>query len=767
MSSRSVLLDACLPVWVILLGSLSAPLVSGQSPSQNGAGTHGRKTIRATAIEQPIQVDGDLGEAAWATAPVALGFIQRDPQEGQPSSEKTEFRVLYTPTTLYVGMICYDADAAGILARERRRDNSLENDDIVSIMLDTFHDHRNSFLFRTNPLGTQYDALVTDEGRNTNVNWDEKWDVATTVNEAGWVAEFAIPFKTLRIEESDREQTWGMDIERVIRRKNELSYWNNYHRGFNLENASQSGHMAGLEGVRSGLRLRVKPYVLGGFSHTNDRSNSALCRDKNETVAVPGAATCNGSDAGIEVIKYRLTPSLTMDLTANTDFAQTEVDDQQVNLDRFSLFFPEKREFFQEGAGVYEFGTATGEGAVLMKLFHSRQIGLSRGQPVPIFGGGRVTGRIAGVTLGLLNVQTEPVHRINVPAANNTVLRVKRDVLDRSSVGGFFINRETGTPDFNRIFGADANFVFFRHLTITGLFSKSQAPGNGSDNVATAGGVTWQSDLVDAALTWLTVDKNFRDDLGHVPRKNQRRFLPRLAFQPRPENNRWFRQLVFRYQGEYVNTQANILETRINHYTFEMRFKSGAIGAVAPHTRYERLFVPFEIRPGIVIPTGVYSWFFNNVRYRSNPALRFSWSSMWQHHAGFFGGTLDTMNFSPSMRITNSFSVEVEYNLNHGRFDAGKYMDATRAFPAGEGRFTDHVINSRVNYNFNNQWLTSSSIQYNNTDSFVGFNFRLNYIYRPGDDFFFIYNEGRRIDGPLDGQLDRTVQAKFTYSFDY
>ncbi|HWP84084.1 MAG TPA: DUF5916 domain-containing protein, partial [Terriglobia bacterium] len=526
-----------------------------QRTSQHAAGTHGQKTIRARAIEQPLQVDGRLEEPVWETAPVSLGFVQRDPQEGQPSSERTEFRVLYSPTTLYVGVICYDSDAAGILARERRRDNPLDNDDIVSIMLDTFHDHRNSFLFRTNPLGTQYDALVTDEGRNTNANWDEKWEVATSRNAAGWIAEFAIPFKTLRVEESESEQIWGLDIERVIRRKNEFAYWNNYRRGFNLENASQAGHLTGLEGVQAGLRWRVKPYLLGGFSQTTDRARSPLCHDRSESLSTAGPATCNGSDVGIEVIKYRLTPSLTMDLTANTDFAQTEVDDQQVNLDRFSLFFPEKREFFQEGAGIYEFGIATGEGAPLLRLFHSRQIGLFRGQPVPIVGGGRITGRIAGMTVGMLNMQTEAVHRLGVPASNYSVLRLKRDVLERSSVGGFFINRETGGGlpaaskgnDYNRVFGVDSNFVFFRYLTISGMVSQAVAPGVKGDNLATSGGVSWLSDFLDASLTWLTVDKNFRDDLGYVPRKNQRRFMPRIGLQPRPHNHPLFRQLVVRW----------------------------------------------------------------------------------------------------------------------------------------------------------------------------------------------------------------------------
>ncbi|MBI3934028.1 MAG: carbohydrate binding family 9 domain-containing protein, partial [Acidobacteria bacterium] len=332
MLSVKAMRGVCIPVWIVWLGLWAAPLVFGQAARQDGVGTHGRKTIRATPLEQPILLDGKLDEAAWATAPVSLGFIQRDPQEGQPSTEKTEFRVLYTPSTLYLGIICYDDDAAGILARERRRDNSLENDDIVSVLFDTFHDHRNSFLFRTNPLGTQYDSLITDEGRNTNPNWDEKWDVATTINEAGWIAEFAVPFKSLRVQDTDDGQTWGLDVERVIRRKNEFSYWNNFRRGFSLENGSQAGHLQGLEEIETGLRLRVKPYSLGGFSQTSDKSNSAVCRDRNENKPPPVSDTCNASDIGIEVIKYRLTPSLTMDLTANTDFAQTEVDNQQVNL---------------------------------------------------------------------------------------------------------------------------------------------------------------------------------------------------------------------------------------------------------------------------------------------------------------------------------------------------------------------------------------------------------------------------------------------------
>ena len=711
--------------------------------------------------ELPVAVDGNLDEPAWQEAEVSLGFVQRDPSEGEPSTERTEFRVLYTPTTLYVGVICYDSSAAGILATERRRDDPFDNDDTIALVLDTFHDHRNAFLFRTNPLGTQHDALITDEGRTVNKEWDEKWDVAARSTPAGWIAEFAIPFKSLRVYEQN-EAGWGLDLERVIRRKNEFSYWNSYRRGFKLESVSQAGHLVGLDNVVTGLRLRVKPYLLGGFSRFSDDSRSV---------------TRNASDAGIEVLKYRITPSLTADMTWRTDFAQTEVDDQQVNLDRFPLFFPEKREFFQEGAGVYDFGITRAEGPnPAFKLFHSRQIGLSPlRHPVPIVAGGRITGRVQGLTVGLLNVQTEALPSEGIPASNYGVVRVKRDVLARSTVGGFVMTRELGgSSDFNRVYGADVNFVFFRYFTMDALLGKSssgspqsrRSPGTGSDNWVSTGNFGWNSDFLQAAATWIVVDPEFRNDLGFVPRKNMRQITPQFALRPRPASD-LIRRITVSYRGDYTMNQKNELETRLNHYILGAEFESGDQLNWTPHTRLERLRQPFRLRRGIVIPPGVYSWWYNSIRYNGNPARKFSGQLSWQTHYGFFGGKLSTVALQPRLKLTEQLSIETQYELNHATFRPGKFTNEAGTFPDREGRFTDHVVNTRINYNFSNQWLTSTTVQYNNTDSFLGFNFRLNYIFRPGDDFFLVYNEGRRVGGILDGQKDRTLQMKLTYSFDY
>ena len=743
---------------ILLLAALLGP---AQNPlfTQDGA-THGKKTVRAVLTESAITLDGNLDEPAWQQAPVSLGLAQRDPQEGAPSSEKTEFRVLYTATTLYIGVICYDSDAQGIRATDRRRDSDLNYDDVLSVVLDTFHDHRNAYLFRTNPLGAQYDALITDEGTSLNENWDEKWDVAAQITPAGWIVEFAIPFKSLRVAE-ENGTAWGFDLERVIRRKNEFSYWNNYRRGFNLEKLSQAGHLEGIADIQTGLRLRVKPYVLGGFTQSVRR-------------IPPGSGPFdssfrNASDVGLEVVKYRITPSLTADLTWNTDFAQTEVDDQQLNLDRFPQFFPEKREFFQEGAGIFDFGNAYGEGRNNpdLKLFHSRAVGLSpRRQPVPIVGGGRITGKLQGFTLGLLNVQTEALPSEGILPSNYGVVRVKRDVLARSTIGGFVLSREQGgTGDFNRIYGADANFVFLRYLKLDGFVAKSAAPGLRKDNWVTSGNIAWDSDFFNLGTSWLTVDPEFRNDLGFVPRRNMRQIAPQIGIRPRPRSE-LIRQLVFRFRVDYLMNQENRLESRVVHTAAEINFQDGSEVAFTPHGNMDTIPgpKPFEIRRGVLIPPGTYSWWHTGGRYRSNPAKRFTISANLTPTWGYYNeGFLLRIGLSPRFKINEQMSVQAEYDYNNAslpdRFCPGH--------APGECGFTDHNLNTRFNYNITNQWLTSTIVQYNNSDNFFGFNFRLNYIFRPGDDFFFIYNEGRRVGGLLDGQKDRTLQTKLTYSFDF
>ena len=746
-----------LPAILLPVFFLTAVAGRAQSSAQNGA-THGKKTIQALRIETPITLDGNLDDPAWQEATISLGFLQRDPQEGAESSERTEFRVLYTATTLYIGVICYDSDSQGIRATDRRRDSELRNDDILSVVLDTFHDHRNGFLFRTNPLGAQYDALITDEGASVNETWDEQWDVVTQITPAGWIAEFAIPFKSLRVPDENGDG-WGLELERVIRRKNEFSYWNGFRRGFKLENLSQAGHLSGIAEIETGLRLRIKPYLLGGFTN-------AVRQDPLGTDQFRGTIR-SASDAGIEVIKYRMTPSLTADFTWNTDFAQTEVDDQQVNRDRFPQFFPEKREFFQEGAGVFDIGIQYGEGRrrPQLKLFHSRQIGLSpRRQPVPIVGGGRITGRLKGFTLGLLNVQTEALPSEGILPSNYGVVRVKRDVLARSFIGGFVMTREQGgTSDFNRVYGTDANFVFFQHFTVNGFLAQSSSPGIEEDNWVTGGTVGWDSDLFNLQTSWLVVDPEFRSDLGFVPRNNMRQISPQIEISPRP-NSDLIRQVVMRFRVDYLMNQQNQLESRTVHTSAQVNFQNGSNLGFTPHQSRDTIPEPFHIRSGVVIPPGTYSWWHTGGRFQSNPANRFTMSANIQPNWGYYNeGFLLGAGLNTRFKVNEQVSLESEYDYGNAslpdRFCPGR--------TAGDCGFTDHNLSGRLNYNITNQWLTSTIVQYNNTENFFGFNFRLNYIFRPGDDFFLIYNEGRTYGGPFDGQKDRTLQTKLTYSFDF
>lgn len=743
---------------VLLLGALWFALLPSLAEAQQAtaavgrAGTHGSKRVRASGIAEPPTVDGALSEPLWRQGAVATGFIQKDPLEGQSASEATEFRIVYTATTLYIGVTCYDADSQAILATDRRRDSRLENDDIITLVIDTFHDHRNAFMFRTNALGTRYDALVTDEGETLNENWDENWAVAAQVTAEGWSAEFAIPFKSLRVGDN-YASGWGVDIERIIRRKNEQTYWSNFARGFKLENVSQAGHVQGIENIETGTRFRIKPYMLAGLSQQRRR----VARPVGEPFRV---VSKNASDVGMEVLKYRITPSLTADFTWNTDFAQTEVDDQQVNLDRFSLFFPEKREFFLEGAGVYEFGLTRSESLTDMKLLHTRRIGLSEGRtrlPVPITAGARITGNLEGFTLGMMNVQTDAVPAEGIRENNYTVLRVKRNVLSRSYVGGFFLNREFGgLDDFNRVYGVDAEFNFLKHLNIANLWGASAEPAKprqqGSDWVS-SGNATWEDDFFLAGTEYAFIEPNFRDDLGFLTRTNVRRITPVIGFKPRPRSG-FIRQLNFNYRHDYITDRNWNVLTKTLHYNFYVAFQSGDSISTSPiHFRFDRLAAPFRVRPGIIVPAGDHRWWYTRIQYTANPARRLSGSITFKPEVGYFGGNLVQWDIQPRLRLTNKLSFDLSYRLNTFDFD--------------EREFTDHVVNFRAFYNFNNQWLTTTTIQYNNVDMFAGVNFRLNYIFHPGDNFFLVYNDGRRTSGAQLGERDRAVLAKLSYSFDF
>ncbi len=700
-----------------------------------------QKEGRATFVEEAPVLDGDLGDIAWTQAAPLSDFHQKDPEEGAPGSEATTVYVVYTREAIFFGFFCQDREPDAIIASERRRDADLVKDDSVAILLDTFYDRRNAFLFRTNSLGAQYDALVTDEGVDINVTWDEKWAVAAARSAEGWTAEVMIPFKSLRMNQSE-SKVFGLEIERLIRRKNEAVYWNTFDRNFQFEDVSRAGRLTGLENVEQGLRWRIKPFGLAGFEQFPDG------RD--------GTITHNLSDVGLELVKFRPSPSLTLDMTANTDFAQTEVDDLVTNVTRFPLFFPERREFFLEGAGTFEFGTGMGfQGSRDFKLFFSRRIGLSPdGDPIPIIGGAKFTGRTGAYTLGAINMQTRD--HLGFEGNNYGVFRLKRDLFERSYLGVLFTNRQSPLErDYNRVIGVDSNFVFVDNLNVQAFLAKTFTPGVPDDDWSAFGRILWDTDLFVAGAEYLLVQRNFNPELGFVPRSDQRKTTLQLKFGPRPKSD-VVRQYIFRTRMDYTQNQDGDQESMQYHmFTFETLFESGDRFFIDFHRNYERLFEPFDIRPDIIIPVGTY-WHYDMLvmvdgaphrKIAGEQFVRFSYQ--W----GFFGGNLMELRVAPQIKLTDSYSVDLIYALDD--------VDLP------QGAFTSHVLNTRVNYAFSNKWLTSATVQYSNLDDFVNFRFRLNYIFRPGDDLFFIYNEGRNLDDLRQGLVGRSFLVKWTYSFDF
>ncbi|MDA2933477.1 carbohydrate binding family 9 domain-containing protein [Acidobacteria bacterium AH-259-D05] len=694
------------------------------------------REVAAVFTEQRITVDGVL-EGAWSNATTTTHFYQKEPRIGQQATEDTEVRILYNQESIYFAIRCFDSEPEKIIARERRRDDPLANDDSIAIILDTFHDHRNAFVFKTNPLGTQYDALITDERREVNANWDEKWTIATAMVDEGWIVEIEIPLKILRIQPGET-QTWGIDFERVIQRKNEFTYWNNYSRDFFFEQVSQAGHLVDLRNLSKGEAWRIKPFIVTGF-----RSGSHLSSGENLT------------EVGLEDVKYRLTPGLTTQFTWNTDFAQTNVDDQQVNLNRFPLFFPEKREFFLEGLGNFEVGAPLEDDPTsqTIRLFFSRRIGLSeRGEAVPILGGGRLSGRAGKFTLGLMHMQTEdsdsPLSGF-VPANRFTVVRVKRDLLARSNVGMFFSNRDS-SDSFNRVYAIDTNLIFWSHLNVNGFLAKSDSSQLSEEDWAASGRVFWDSDLFTLAAGHLLHQPNFKTDLGFSPREDFKKSLLDVQVKPRP-GLQTVRQLIFRAIFQFFSDNRDILQSREAEYSFVAEFQSGDRLRVLWASLFERVSETFHIGD-IPITPGDYPYSRFNIEYHAAPSRKLTGSPIVEYvrEAGFWGGMQHIVRLRPVLRLWNKLSVQPNYEINR--------------MSIGDRRLTVQVLNFRVDYAFNNKWLTSFTAQYNSLDEVTGFNFRLNYIYRPGDDFFVIYN---RLNDRLNSFEQDGLIIKFTHSFDF
>ena len=693
------------------------------------------KSVRAHRMSSSIRVDGVLDEPAWREAEPATDFVQQDPRTGEPATEATEVRVLVDQEAIYFGIACHDSDPGGIVARERRRDNAFADDDHFEILLDTFHDHRNAFHFAITPRGTQYDALITDEGHDINTEWNERWWSAAHITPDGWTAEIKIPLTTLR---SNRAlDTFGVNFRRFIRRRSETAHWTAWSRDFPFLQVSQAGHLIGVEGLNTGLKLRVKPYGLGGFRSASSEKDERL------------------TDAGLETVRFSATPGLTAELTARTDFAQTEVDEAIVNLTRFPVFFPEKREFFLERAGIFEFGFSGRRGARgaqerNLQMFFSRRIGLTDDRvPVSVKGGGRLVGHAAGLDLGLLSVSTG---RFNgTPGSNYLVLRAKRNVLARSNVGLFASNRQASTSDYNRVVGGDVNFSVFKNTDIQGFLAKSATPGVHGDDYAGRVKYNWFTDLNEIFVEHLYVGPEFRHDVGFVRRTGIQRTDAAYVWQPRPKVPH-VRNFVLRSELVYVTDIHRTIVNRDRIFQFSTRFLSDDAARANTTDTFDRIERAFEIARGVVVAAGDYAFRDTWAEYEGS-GKRLVSGRVRYGGGEFYGGTRQYVQLAPAFRPGPLVSLEASY----------EYNDVTLP----QGAFTTHVVNGRMNLNPSNKWLTTTIAQYDSASSRRVLFFRLNYIFRPGDNLFVVFNQTSQPVAAAPLQRDRAVMVKMTYALDF
>ncbi|HEX9421775.1 MAG TPA: DUF5916 domain-containing protein [Pyrinomonadaceae bacterium] len=714
--------------------STTAP--SAQLSQQNA----GPRRIQALRVTQAIKIDGFLTESAWSLAQPATEFVQERPSEGAPATERTEVRLLFDDKNIYFGILAFDSDAAHINARELVRDATFSNDDKVEILLDTYHDRRNAFRFAVNPLGTQQDALITDEGRDVNVSWDGSWVSEGRIDAEGYVVEIAIPLTTLRFTEGI--ESWGFNVARIIRRKNEENLWTSWQRSFGLERVSQAGELGGVEDLRRRRLREIKPYASGEWR---------------EGVPLIGA---NGFDAGVraraglEVAKLGITPSLTAEFTINPDFGQAEVDDQIVNLSRFSVFFPEKRDFFLENSGIFLFGRE-GEN----QAFFTRRIGLTdRGQPVPIDYGAKVTGKIGPYNVGFLQVQTRKLGQAStgfgIPRQQFTVLRLKRDILKRSYLGAILVNRQgataIGAGSYNRVGGADAEFNLTDHYTLKAFWMGSAAPGIRSGAGSSRIESIFENDLYRFITVYEDVGAKFNPEVGFIERNAIHQYFGQFAYKPRPKFIPHVQQMEFETQIEYFTDRAGKLATRQTELSWDTVFMNSSELFFRPiEDVNDVLTEPFEIRPGIVIPPGTYHFNRPRVSFTSDLSKRivFNVREKW---GDFYSGRRYETSGGVTWRPSAHLLVDLSESYNRVRLR--------------EGNFSTSLFAGRLNYNFSRKLLTSALVQLNSAARLSVINVRLRYIYRPNSDFFIIYNQttGAGLERP-----SYSLQVKLTRDFTF
>ncbi len=707
-------------------------------------------TVRAVRLDAPLEVDGRLDEAVYAAVPAISDFLQQEPREGQPATEKTEAWILFDDEHLYISARNWDSHPEREVANELRRDNgNILGNENFTFVIDPLHDKRNGYLFQTNPLGALRDMTVTDDQQNSA--WNGIWYVKTAAFDQGWTMEVAIPFKSLRYRGSGA-QTWGINLRRLVKWKNEFSYLSLVPAALGTGGVSRMASAAtviGLETPAESKNLELKPYAVSSAT-------------TNRTGAAPFDNRLN-ANAGLD-FKYGITRSMTLDATYRTDFAQVEEDLQQVNLTRFSLFFPEKRDFFIEGQGIFDFGgvqAGNSPGDVPL-LFFSRQIGLSNGQAVPVVGGLRLTGRSGPYSVGLLNIQTDDAPVARAVSTNFSAVRLKRNVFRRSNVGVMATLRSPGvagatspSQDAGYSVGADATMLFFKSINLTGYYARTSTPttrGATVTGTSYRGRFDYTNDRYGAAAEHMLIGPGFTPEVGFVRRKDVRRTYGQVRFSPRPRRSTVIRKLTWQGSFDYVtDASATEVQTREANGLFRVEFQSSDSASIEYSREFELLPSPFPVAPGVVVPAGGYSYDTTRVGYNLGQQRRVS-GRLSAGAGTLYEGTRHDVSYGGRWGVVPRFSVEPSVSLNWV------------SLPYGD--FTARLMSTRFTVTPTARMLISSLVQYNVDARNVSSSVRLRWEYTGGSELFVVYSDGRDTSGTgLPALLNRTFAIKATRLF--
>jgi hypothetical protein len=725
----------------------------------------------AAEADAPV-IDGRVNEPLWQTVQPYATFTQQDPIEGAPASERTEVRVIVGKGNVYIGLIAFDSDPSKIIVSQARRDGSLTETDSIVMVLDTFNDNQNAFVFGTNPLGIEYDGQVAREGQTSGVsfgggggaggsqrggisafnpNWDGDWTVRSQITDRGWEAELAIPLKTLRYQ-TGTNQTWGFNVLRNIRHKNEQVYLAPIPRGFDIYRVSLAAKMSGLD-LPARRDIKLIPYALGSV-------NKDFTRTTGDRVDRKG-------DVGVD-LKWGIRPNLTFDATINTDFAQVEADEEQVNLTRFDLFFPEKRPFFLENASTFQFGQPQS-----IDLFFSRRVGLSAtGVPIDILGGARLSGKVGGWNVGVLNIQTDEAEnaagtQVIGPANNFSVLRMQREV-GRSSYGAIFVNRQgtggfKGVDDHNRAYGLDANIQISPSQRISTFLARTDTPSTrttgprGSDYSGRAF-YNFTNNLWQVSGGFSQVGENFNPEVGFLPRRGFRRPEFRLFFQPQPKKIEWIRRVSPHLSYNAFYGLDGELQSEAWHlHAFEIQPKQGGRFGWFAALAKDNPTVPFQVfnRDGrrVVIPAGKYSWWQNSFEYFHNPSARVT-GTIRYHIGNYYDGDFNSFELTSDYRITPKATASLGWTR----------QDIDLPY----GSFVNNLIPIKANYSFTTLANLSALLQYNGQSGQFSSNVRLALLNRSGTGLFVVFNDRRDLLSSTSQEtLGRSFVVKYTRLVDF